>query len=402
MKEFNITGTCIPGRHYMVDTSHKLKDTLSLIEKGKYFIINRPRQYGKTTTFYLIEQILKKRVEYLPIKLSFEGIGDSPFNSQEEFCPFFLKFLGDDFYIRKLGLSNVFKSRIDGVTNFQTLSLALTDILVELNKKVVLMIDEVDKSSNNQLFLHFLGMLREKYLNANEDRDVSFHSVVLAGVHDVKTLKLKLRPNAEKKYNSPWNIAADFDIDMSFNPAEISTMLNEYVKETGRKMDIKAISARIHFWSSGYPFLVSKLCKIIEEKFLPQRENKNWIVTDIDDAVNKLLWESNTLFDDLVKNLENNRELHDFTESILIAEKDYNFIIHNPIINIAAIYGIIRNENNKVVIHNKIFSELITINIPSSTSLTNSLLLRLSTINIYPSSTLSAIIYSFIRTFPFS
>ena len=46
----------------------------------------------------------------------------------------------------------------------------------------------------------------------------TFHSVILAGVYDIKNLKLKLRPDAEKKYNSPWNIAADFNVDMTLHP----------------------------------------------------------------------------------------------------------------------------------------------------------------------------------------
>jgi len=52
--------------------------------------------------------------------------------------------------------------------------------------------------------------------------------VILAGVYDVKNLKLKLRPDAEKKYNSPWNIAADFNVDMTFHPEEIAQMLRDY------------------------------------------------------------------------------------------------------------------------------------------------------------------------------
>ena len=75
-KEFNVTGTCIPEIHYMVDTSNKLEKVIKLIDKGKYFIINRPRQYGKTTTLFLLYNKLKQIEDYLPIKISFEGIGD--------------------------------------------------------------------------------------------------------------------------------------------------------------------------------------------------------------------------------------------------------------------------------------------------------------------------------------
>ena len=47
MKEFNTTGLCNPNKHYMVDISDKLENIKKLVEKEKYFIINRPRQYGK-------------------------------------------------------------------------------------------------------------------------------------------------------------------------------------------------------------------------------------------------------------------------------------------------------------------------------------------------------------------
>jgi hypothetical protein len=57
---------------------------------------------------------------------------------------------------------------INAVESFKDLSKALTEFVEKANKKVVLMIDEVDKSSNNQLFLSFLGMLRSKYLLRND------------------------------------------------------------------------------------------------------------------------------------------------------------------------------------------------------------------------------------------
>lgn len=59
----------------------------------------------------------------------------------------------------------------------------------------------------------------------------SFKLVILAGLYDVKSLKLKIRNEEEAKYNSPWNIAVDFDVDMSFSAKEISTMLKEYSTE---------------------------------------------------------------------------------------------------------------------------------------------------------------------------
>ncbi len=53
-KYFNITGLCLPHKHYMADIATKLAQTLHLIEREEYFIINRPRQYGKTTLLYCL------------------------------------------------------------------------------------------------------------------------------------------------------------------------------------------------------------------------------------------------------------------------------------------------------------------------------------------------------------
>jgi len=286
MKDFNITGTCIPAKHYMVDTNDKISNVCDLVKRGKYCAISRPRQYGKTTTLYLLEQELLKTDEYLPIKISFEGFGPASFSTEEKFCYHFLDSLGDDRNVVQHGFKELFDLENDQTINLTTLSKVLTTIIKRINKKVVLMIDEVDKASNFDVMIHFLGILREKFLNAQEGRDDTFHSVILAGLHDVKTLKMKIRPESDSKYNSPWNIAIDFKLDMSFNTFEIESMLKQYVSETTKQMDTESISQRLHFWTSGYPFLVSKICKLIDEEI---NTESSWSLEDVDKAVDMLL-----------------------------------------------------------------------------------------------------------------
>ena len=59
-KRFCVTGTCIPEKNYMVDISGRIDRIIrDYIEKGQYFTINRARQYGKTTTLYLLERRLR-------------------------------------------------------------------------------------------------------------------------------------------------------------------------------------------------------------------------------------------------------------------------------------------------------------------------------------------------------
>ena len=357
-KEFNITGTCIPNMHYMVDISNKLENVIKLINKGKYFIINRPRQYGKTTTLYMIERFLNNSNEYLVISISFEGIGDLIFQDEKIFSKEFLQIIGDSLSLNHEELSAFLEKQKITIANFSDLSRAITKFIIKTGKKVILMIDEVDKSSNNQLFLSFLGMLRNKYLLRNTGKDYTFHSVILAGVHDVKSLKLKIRPEDERKYNSPWNIASDFDVDMSFSIEEIRTMLDDYSNNKTVILDKTYFSERLYFYTSGYPFLVSKLCKIIDEKIMSENE-LNWEKEYLDMAVKELLKESNTNFDSLIKNIENNKDLKKLVKKIILDGYEISYNEDNFIITMATIYGIFKNSNGKVKINNRIYEQRI-------------------------------------------
>ncbi len=84
-KQFNVTGTCIPELHYMVYPENKLEAMMRFIEQGKYFTINRPRQYGKTTSLYLLSKLLKEREDYLVLKMSFEAMGVESYRSERSF-----------------------------------------------------------------------------------------------------------------------------------------------------------------------------------------------------------------------------------------------------------------------------------------------------------------------------
>jgi len=71
-KKFNITGTCYPHLHYMLDNRSKLDEIQAMVEEGAYFVINRPRQYGKTTLLSLLAERLYAASDYLPIEANFE------------------------------------------------------------------------------------------------------------------------------------------------------------------------------------------------------------------------------------------------------------------------------------------------------------------------------------------
>ena len=74
MKEFNTTAVCIPSKHYMVDLTDRLREIRKLVDAGKYFTINRARQYGKTTLYALRKTLAD---DHAVISLDFQGGGDA-------------------------------------------------------------------------------------------------------------------------------------------------------------------------------------------------------------------------------------------------------------------------------------------------------------------------------------
>lgn len=346
----------------MADTSRKIKKIVSMIEDGEYFTISKPRQYGKTTTLYLLEQDLIKDKNYLVLDTSFEGIDAPTYNSQPAFIKTFLEMLKDRFiFLEETHLADFIDTHISNAQTMTDLAKIITQLVktIGLNINTVLMIDEVDKSSSNQLFLDFLGMLRSKYLKRSQGKDHTFHAVILAGVHDVKTLKSKIRPDDRQKLNSPWNIAVDFKVDLSLFPDEIVPMLEDYSKEKKVKIDIRPFADKLFYYTSGYPFLVSKLCKTIDEEILPGKKTKEWSPQDIDLAFQMTVKEDNTNFSTLIKNLENNPELYDLVFKLLMNEMEFSFNLHNPLIQSGVIYGILRKEQDKTRVHNRVYEQII-------------------------------------------
>ena len=212
MKKFNTTAVCIPSKHYMVDFSKRVAEIKKMVDAGEYFTINRARQYGKTTTIEALVRGLSK--DYCVMSLDFQGISNAAFASEEKFVKAFSRMLLRKKDIGILGKTvDEFReiiSRKEDQAVLDELFDVLTDWCEDSDRPVVLIIDEVDSATNNQVFLDFLAQLRNGYIARDTDNIVTFQSVILAGVTDVKHLKSKIRDDDQYKVNSPWNIAADF------------------------------------------------------------------------------------------------------------------------------------------------------------------------------------------------
>ena len=348
MKRFNTAGTCRPNEHYMVDITERLGIIRKMVAKGEYFCINRGRQYGKTTTLEAIRNTFSD--EYCVFSISFEGISDSTFADEEKLYSLFVWLLVQQFkWVPLKGLDEEVENEIKSFydTHRERCSeMELADFISTIchrNKKpLVLLIDEVDQAGNHVSFIKFLGLLRGMYLRRNIVP--TFQSVILAGVYDIKNLKLKMRPEEQHQYNSPWNIAVPFDVDMSLSADGIAGMLAEYKADHGLDFDEKSVARMIRDYTSGYPFLVSRICQIIDA------EQYSWDKEGVLKAVNAILMERNTLFDNMMKKLDDYPELKQILKGILFSGKAKSYNPDEKYIQIAAMFNYIVNKDGKIAI----------------------------------------------------
>lgn len=353
MKRFNIAGTCRPNEHYMVDITERIEIIRKMIAQGDYFCINRGRQYGKTTTLEAISKQLSD--EFCIFKISFEGIEDSCYKDEESLYAKFISLLSRTFAWSPLNglddevakIINDFAAEHKLQCSSDDLSFFFSSICHVNTKPIVVLIDEVDQAGNHSSFLKLLGLLREMYLN--KDAIPTFQSVILAGVYDIKNLKLKMRPEEQHQYNSPWNIAVPFNVDLSLSAEGIAGMLAEYKADHSLSFDEKAVAQEIRDYTAGYPYLVSRICQIIDA------EKITWDKDGVQKVVNKILNEGSTLFDDIVKKLDEFPELSRTIKSVLFQGMRYPFNYYDKATNLALMFNFVKQQDGAFAVACRMF-----------------------------------------------
>ena len=89
---FNTEGSCDPKKHYMVNLEKRLELIKNrYVERGSYFVINRGRQYGKTTTLKALADYLT--TEYIVVSMDFQMLSAKNFEDESMFSKAFARML---------------------------------------------------------------------------------------------------------------------------------------------------------------------------------------------------------------------------------------------------------------------------------------------------------------------
>ncbi len=349
MKVFRITGKCIPSKHYMVDISRQVEAACKYVYQNIYFCINRGRQFGKTTTISRITDRLS-REGYTVFSVSFENFGKSEFATTERLCLEVVNILKNELDIVN-NITDDLKNTIINTSSSTKLSVdkfsQFLRQICALNNKIVLIIDEVDKAGNYDSFVEFLAILRKLYLN--NDNFPSFQSVILAGVHDIRHLKMKMRPDSEHTLNSPWNIALPFKADMSLPENGIADMIAEFKADHNLDFNEKVVAKEIHNWTSGYPYFVSRICYLIEE------QEYSWDKDGVLKAVKYILNDrDDNLCCSFIKKTDDYPALREMLYNMLYRGVEYSYNPDDKITNIGFMFSFLKKVENKVWIQNRI------------------------------------------------
>ena len=333
------------------------------VDEECYFIINRGRQYGKTTTLRALADYLKD--DYIVLSMDFQIMSTANFVDEQTFVTKFVSYMETLFSDEELLMKEIDGTDFSSLISLKNQDNNSLDILFKLisrmcktaRKPIVLMIDEVDSASNNQVFIDFLAQLRGYYLD--RERRPIFQSVILAGVYDIKNLKQKIRPDIEHQYNSPWNIAADFKIHMSFSADQIAVMLEEYEEDHQTGMRVTEIAKEIYRYTSGYPYLVSAICKYLDEEIPEQKGFDNpanvWTTEGIAEAVKLLLNANIPLFGSMMRHINEYPDLRKLLYVMLFQGERVAYNPDNRTIELARMFGYVVNQHGMVQVANRIF-----------------------------------------------
>ena len=135
-------------------------------------------------------------------------------------------------------------------------------------------------------------------------------------------------------------------------------MLAEYEADHHTGMDTAEMAHQLRACTSGYPYLVSRLCQLMDGPVSAKLGSlsASWTGQGLDEAIKIVLADGNdTLFGSLMGKLTNIPRLKRQLRSVLMQGSVIAWKPFDEEQALLSMYGFIKNDHNRVVISNRIF-----------------------------------------------
>lgn len=140
---------------------------------------------------------------------------------------------------------------------------------------------------------------------------------------------------------------------------------------------MRDVAEEIYRYTSGYPYLVSAVCKILDEEICGSKDflkaSDVWTARGIGEAVRRILDERLPLFDSMVRHLEDYPEMKEMLRLILFQGRRVSYNPDHPAINLAAMFGYVVRQAGYVQVANRIYEMRLYQSFLSEEELTNAI-----------------------------
>lgn len=305
-KFFNPAGPIKPDIHYNIDplTRIDLEELESLIYQQKYFVLNAPRQTGKTSCLLALRDYLNARGEFYVVYANVE-VGQASRNNVEEVNRNVVSVIARE-ACRVVGtdMPSVLRLELEKEEAASNLLGSYLDRLCEaLDRPLLLFIDEIDALVGDSL-VSILRQLRSGYAN-RPDRFPQ--SVILCGVRDVRDYRIVLSNQDIITGGSAFNIESESLRLGNFSREEIRELYLQHTAATGQEFD-ETCFPMIWTATEGQPWLVNALGYEVTSRMKENRDRTIRIIPEmIYRAQEQIIYRRDTHIDILIDKLREDR-----------------------------------------------------------------------------------------------
>jgi len=354
-KFFNTAGPVRAENNYMIDPLKRINkdEIMTLVDKWRYFILHAPRQTGKTSSLFALQDYINKQGHYKCLYVNVEPAQAARSKVEDGIKAIIVElassaslYLKEEYFFDHL---NTFIS----YGGYSALKTALSRWCQESDKPVILFMDEIDSLVGDTL-ISVLRQLRAGYA----ERPHSFpQSVILCGVRDVRDYRIFSDKDQQIiTGGSAFNVKAESLTVGDFTQKEIRMLYEEHTQETGQQFE-EGIFDLAWDYTRGQPWLVNALAYQACFRNETGKDRSKTITTQLFEASKaELVIRRDTHIDQLADKLKEDR-VRRVIEPILAGREQYQEMSDEDI-QYCEDLGLIKRKGN-LEIANSIYLEII-------------------------------------------
>lgn len=303
---FNTEGANKLDESYVLDPLKRIDidEIESLIARQRYFIMHAPRQSGKTTSLLALRDYLNEKGDVYAVYANVEA-GQAWRNNVKEVVDGVVDQIATRLcMVLKEDLPQTIRKNVSKESSPSTLlQNYLTKLCQQLNRSLVLFIDEIDALIGDSL-VSVLRQLRAGY----DMRPEAFPmSVILCGVRDVRDYRIHMSNGEIITGGSAFNIKAESLRMGNFTQEDIRTLYEQHTSDTGQVFE-EEVYPLVWRATEGQPWLVNAMARTATWDMRENRNRSIRITADIMyHAMEMLIYKRETHIDSLADKLKEER-----------------------------------------------------------------------------------------------